>query len=79
MNLITKLKQMEGKTIERVAEIVAYDQVGIVFTDGNYTIIDATEYNDGNACVTLEQDVDKYSLFKMGIISEDEYLLLTSN
>ena len=46
--LITDLKQMEGKTIERVAVVDLESTLGLVFTDGYCAFIESAIWDYGD-------------------------------
>jgi len=43
--LITDLKQMEGKTIERAVIVDVESTIGLLFTDGSHAFIEAEFYD----------------------------------
>jgi len=73
MQLITKIKQLENRTIKSANYIDCSEKVGLIFTDDTYTVIKGYQEYDGGIEVILSGKVDDYLKVKMGIISEEEY------
>ena len=73
MQLITKIEQLENRTIKSANYIDCSEKVGLIFTDDTYTVIKGHQEYDGGIEVILSGKVDDYLKVEMGVLSEKEY------
>jgi hypothetical protein len=75
MEFITKVKELEGKTVKKASFVDCDESVALIFTDDTCAFFDVSMYGDSHDIVLIS-DPDDYLKRDAGIISEAEYKVI---
>lgn len=73
MELITDVRDLEGKTILMTRAVDFQDSIGLTFTDNTFCILIGKSGYDGGASVELEEYAGNHILVELGLMSEAEH------
>ena len=72
--IITKLEELEGKTILRTASLIRLTEgIGLIFTDDTYCVFTSRSLYYDESEVELAEEVGDYELKELGFIDQVEY------
>lgn len=71
MNIITDIKEIEGKEVLKASMIDCDETLSIIFSDDSCIFADVSRWGDTYE-ITLADDVSNYSKVEAGVMTQDE-------